>query len=125
MPEIFRTSDLGDSISSNPERTVPRRGGGRVRLYRSLQQGAGSPNIKRLLLIKYLKLRNLALFNVWKMQESGLTEIIPFMCISAPWGQHPAFFLHPWFLEVSGGSMIAAGPQVFFSFMVTLEDWNH
>ena len=41
---------------------------------------------------KYLKLRNLALFYEWKMQESGLTEIIPFMCISAPWGQHPAFF---------------------------------
>ena len=28
-----------------------------------------------------------------KIQESGLTEIIPFMCISAAWGQHTAFVL--------------------------------
>ena len=28
-----------------------------------------------------------------KMQESGLTEIIPFICISAIWGQYPAFSL--------------------------------
>ena len=34
-------------------------------------------------------------------------------------------FLYPWFLEVSGGSMISVGSQVFFSFMVALEDWNH
>ena len=27
------------------------------------------------------------------MQESRLTEIIPFICISATWGQHPAFFI--------------------------------
>ena len=28
-----------------------------------------------------------------KMQDSGLTEIIPFICISAIWGQYPAFSL--------------------------------
>ena len=27
-----------------------------------------------------------------KMQESGLTEIIPFICISAIWGQYPVLF---------------------------------
>ena len=46
---IFRTSSLGDSISGDPERTVPRRsrgGRGGVRLYRSLQRVAGSWNIK-------------------------------------------------------------------------------
>ena len=123
LAEIFRTSDLGDSISSNPERSVPRRWWGGVRLYRNLQQGAGSPNIKDYCyLMKYLKLMNLALFYVWKIQESGLTEIILFICISATWGQHPAFFLHPWFLEVNGGSVIAVGPQVVFSFMVAPED---
>ena len=37
------------------------------------------------------KLRNLALSTYGKMQESGFTEIIPFMCISAIWGQHPMF----------------------------------
>ena len=29
-----------------------------------------------------------------KMQESGLTEIIPLMCTSALWGQHPVLS-HP------------------------------
>ena len=29
-----------------------------------------------------------------KMQESGLTEIIPLICTSAIWSQYPAF-LHP------------------------------
>ena len=29
-----------------------------------------------------------------KMQESGLTEIIPLKCTSALWGQYPAY-LHP------------------------------
>ena len=33
-----------------------------------------------------------------KMQESGLTEIIPFISISAIWGQGPAFFA-PQFLS--------------------------
>ena len=51
---IFRISRLRDSISSNPERTAPRRWrwGGQVRLHRSLQQRAGSLNIKWLLLVK-------------------------------------------------------------------------
>ena len=29
-----------------------------------------------------------------KMQESGLTEIIPLICTSALWGQYPSF-VHP------------------------------
>ena len=49
---IFRTSRPEDSISSDPEGTVPRRWGGRVRLHRRLQQVEGSLNIKRLFLIK-------------------------------------------------------------------------
>jgi len=37
-------------------------------------------------------LRNLVLFFMYgKMQESGLTEIIPLMCTSAIWGQNPVF----------------------------------
>ena len=39
--------DPGDSISG-----APKRGGGEVKLYTSLQQGEGNLNIKRLLLIK-------------------------------------------------------------------------
>ena len=30
-----------------------------------------------------------------KMQEPGLTEIIPFIFISAIWGQYPVFFTSP------------------------------
>ena len=57
MVGIFRASCPGDSVSSNPEKTVPRIGRrwgwwGGVSLYRSLPRGAGSLNIKRLLLMK-------------------------------------------------------------------------
>ena len=48
---IFSTSSPRDSISSNPERTVPW-AGRRVRMYRSLPQKAGSPNSRTVLLIK-------------------------------------------------------------------------
>ena len=127
LPEIFRTSDLGDSISSNPERTVLRRwGGGGVRLYRSLQQGAGSPNIKRLLLIKEMsQVKEFSAFlcmedaRVWAYWNHSVHRYLSYL------GPASCIFLHPWFLEVSGGSIIAVGPQVFFSFMGTLEDWNH
>ena len=46
-----------------------------------------------------------------KMQESGLTEIIPLICTSAIWGQCPVF-PHPEFPQ--GCSLMAAGWQVFF-----------
>ena len=50
-----------------------------------------------------------------KMQESGLTEIIPFICISAIWGQHPVFFDIWSFLTIgSGCNLMAATSQVFF-----------
>ena len=66
----------------------------RVRLYRSLQQGIGSLNIKRLLLIKENQIFQIKEFSVFvcvcvcvciygKIQESGPTEIIHFICISA------------------------------------------
>ena len=66
---IFRTSNPGDSISSNLERTATRRGCEEPDYIEVLQQKTGSLNIQRLLLIKkkkrYPKLRNLALFKVW------------------------------------------------------------
>ena len=32
-----------------------------------------------------------------KMQESGIIEVMPFVCFSAMWGQHPVlfYFSHP------------------------------
>ena len=65
----FRTSSLGDSISSTPERTQLRRRGEKSGYVEVLQQRAGNLSIKISLLTKetrYLKLRNLALFYVWE-----------------------------------------------------------
>ena len=66
--EIFRTSSLGGNISSNPERTAPRRRGGKPDNIGVLQQRTGSLNIRRLLLkqTRYPKLRNLVLFYAWE-----------------------------------------------------------
>ena len=33
----------------------------------------------------------------WKMQESGLIEVIPLIGTSATWGQYPVFLQHPKF----------------------------
>ena len=65
---IFRTSSPGDSISSKPERTAPRRQGEDPGYIEFLQQRAGSLNIQRLLLKKtrHHKLRNLVLFQLWE-----------------------------------------------------------
>ena len=45
------------------------------------------------------------------MQESGLTEIIPFIGIIAIWGQHPVFsllsFLSPGLIIEFGYSLLA------------------
>ena len=64
---------MGDSISSNPEITAPRRQAGwkregGIRSYRSLQQEAGSLNIKRLPLIKANRI-------------SQVKEFSPFLCM--------------------------------------------
>lgn len=56
-----------------------------------LQQRAGGGN-KRLLLIKENS-RYLVLSVCGKMQESGLTEIIPLICTSVTRGQNPMFLL--------------------------------
>ena len=48
----FRASSLGDSISNDPERTALRRRGEESGYIEVLQQGAGSLNIKRVLLTK-------------------------------------------------------------------------
>ena len=52
LVEMFRTSSLGDSNSSNPKRTAQSRRGEKPGNTEVLQQRTGSLNIKRLLLIK-------------------------------------------------------------------------
>ena len=65
---VFRTSGLGESISSNPERTALRRAGEEPGYIEVLQQWAGSLNIKRLLLIK-------------ENQLSQVKEFSTFLCV--------------------------------------------
>ena len=59
------------------------------------------------------------------MQESGLTEIIPFICISAIWGQYPVFFhILPKSSVLTRGSscsLMATRQQVLFSFLSALQ----
>ena len=76
----------------------------------------------------YPKLRNLALFyvwedaRVWKMQESGLPEIIPFLYIAAALGQYPVYFTSwaPLGLTTESGWTLMAVRQQIFSFLSTL-----
>ena len=68
------------------------------------------------------------------MQESGLIDIIPFIVISAIWGQYPVFFTEWTLLGLivgSGYSLMAARWQLFFSFLsalrthqLILKTWN-
>ena len=57
-------------------------------------------------------------FSVYeKMQESGLTEIIPFIYISAIWSQNPALIFHilSFLLTIgSDSSLITARLQALF-----------
>ena len=62
---IFRTSSPGGSISSNPERTAPRRRSGEPGYIGVLQQRAGSLNIKRLLLVKENQISQIKEFNAF------------------------------------------------------------
>ena len=65
----FRTSSLGDSISSTPERTPLRRRGEKSGYVEVLQQRAGNLNIKILLLTK-------------ENQISKIKEFSTFLCMS-------------------------------------------
>ena len=93
---IFRTSNLGDSISSDPERTAPRRRGEEPGYIEVLQQRAGSLNIKRLLLLKENQISQVKEFSAFlcmgKCKSLGSQKfIIPLTCTSSIWGQCSAF----------------------------------
>ena len=73
-------------MSSSPERTALRRKGEKPGYIEVLQQRAGSLNIKRLLLTKESQISQVKEFSAFseygKIGESGLTEIMPLICIS-------------------------------------------
>ena len=81
---IFKASSPRGSMSSNPERTALSRRRGEPGYIGVLQRRAGSLNIKILLLIKENQICQVKEFSTLygKMQESGLTEIIPLICTS-------------------------------------------
>lgn len=74
----FRSSSLGDSISTDPERTALRRRGEEPGSIEVLQQRAGSLNVKRLFLIKENQVFQVKEFSacLWMRQEPGLTETL-------------------------------------------------
>ena len=78
---IFRTSSLGDSISSNPERTALRRQGDEPGYIKVLQQRAGSLNIERLLLIKENQISQVKEFSafLYKGRGKSLGSLKPFL----------------------------------------------
>ncbi|XP_043737882.1 uncharacterized protein LOC122680493 [Cervus elaphus] len=92
LVRIFKTSDPEDSISSDTERTVGVWGLS-VRLCQVLQQGAGSLNIKRLLLVK-------------ENQLSQVKEFSSFLCMGRckSLGLLKAFFSYA--PQLSGGSIL-------------------
>ena len=89
-------------------RITLRRWWGGVRLYRSLQQRVGSLNIKRIFVNyrKPISNEGIQCPPVYgKMQESGLTEIIPFICIS----KHTASILCFFHILSSSGLTVESG----------------
>ena len=98
---VFRTSDLGDSVSSNPERTALRRGGEEPGYIEVLQQWAGSLNIKRLLLIK-------------ENQISQVKEISIFLCMGRRKSLCPLKLLLSYAHHLSGASILFSYPELPF-----------
>ena len=75
---IFRTSSLGDSISSDPERTITEKKGEEPNCIEALQQSAGRLNTKRLLLIRENRITQVKEFSAFlcmgRSKTLGLLE---------------------------------------------------
>ena len=112
--EIFRTSSLGDSISSNPERTAPRRRGEEPGYTEALQWRAGNLSIKISLLIKENQITQVKEFSTSLCM--GRARVWAHWNHSFDRGQYGLFTTWaPWRLPMgSGCSLMAARGQVFF-----------
>ena len=73
---IIRILSLRDSISSDPQRTALRRQGEEPGYTEILQQRAGSPNIKRLSLIKENHTSQVKDFSVFLMQDTQVQSLV-------------------------------------------------
>ena len=122
--EIFRTSSLGESISSDPKRTAPRGRGG-VWLYRSLQQRTGSLNIKSIFVNEnqISQVKGLSTFLYMGRCKSlcSLKSLLPYASqLSGASIMHLSSAL----TVGSGCNLMAARSQASFSFLVALEGWD-
>ena len=106
--EIFKASSPGDSISSNPERTAPRKWGEEPGNIEVLQQRACSLNIKRLLLIEGSQISQVKEFSVFLIWEDAknLDSLKSFLSsyISAMRGQYLVLFISWASLRLTVGS---------------------
>ena len=73
---IIRILSQRDSISSDPQRTALRRQGEEPGYTEILQQRAGSPNIKRLSLIKENHTSQVKDFSVFLMQDTQVQSLV-------------------------------------------------
>ena len=137
---IFRPLSLGDSISSDPERTVLRRQGEKPGYIQVLQQRASSLNVIWLLLIKENQIalvKELRAFYVWedaRVWAHGNHFFLLHLSFLGPVSGvfHILSFLSSGLTIGSGCSPMAASSKVFFSFLsalrvhqLALEGCNH
>ena len=117
LMEIFRTSSLGENISSDPEKTAPRRLGEEPDYIEILQQRVGSLNIERLLLIKGNQISQVKEFSTFlymgRCKSLGSVKLF-FTYASQLSG---ASMLHPEFLRAqSRGWLQSDGCQITGAF---------
>ena len=89
---IFRMSSPRDSISSNLERTAPRRWGEEPGYIEALQQRAGSLNIK-IIEIRYLKKLS-AFLSVGRCKSLGSLKPLLLYARQLSWASIPCVFSH-------------------------------
>ena len=92
---IFRTSSPGDGLSSNPERTAPRRWGEEPGYREVLLEMASSLNIKRLLFIKENQISQVKEFSAFLCMGrcKSLGSLISFLLYESQlsWVSSPVF----------------------------------
>ena len=120
----FRTSSLGESLSSDPERTAPRGRGG-VWLYRSLQQRTGSLNIKSIFVNEnqISQIKGLSTF-LYMERCKSLCSLKSFLPYASQLSGASITHLYSVLTIGSGCNLKAARSQVSSSFLVALEGWD-
>ena len=128
---IFRTSNPGDSISSNPEGTAPRRQGEETDHIEVLLR-TGSLDFKRLLLIEENQISQVkeigAFLRMGRCRRLGSLKFISYAS-QLSWASILSFFPPSWApLGLTIGNscgLMATRSQIFFSFLSALRVQQH